>query len=220
MTPSRAELIAEHGIDVVLDVGANEGLFARRLRDEGYTGRIISFEPLSRAFALLAAAAKGDPAWACHQLAVGATRGEAELNVAGNLASSSLLPMTECLRAIDARLAYTGVEKCSVTTLDTLAPELCEPDDRLYLKLDVQGFELEALRGAEQALRQVDVLDVELSERPLYDGAPPADDVVTHLGERGYVLLQTEPAYVHPRTHELLQVDGIFVRGAPQTRRA
>lgn len=220
MTPGRTELIAEYGIGVVVDAGANEGLFARRLRDEGYTGRIISFEPLARAFALLTSAARGDADWECHQVALGSASGNASLNVAGNLASSSFLPMKRRLRTLDRRLATIGSEECQVTTLDTLAPELLEPQDRLYLKLDVQGFELEALRGAKRTLEQVAVLDVELSERPLYRGAPSADEVVAYLGDRGYALLQTEPAYIHPRTHETLQVNGIFVRHAPQTRRA
>jgi len=220
VTPDRAELIAAHGIGVVVDAGANEGLFARRLRDEGYAGRIISFEPLSSVFVLLALAAADDPAWECHRLALGSAPGEITMQVAQNLASSSFLAVEDELRTAETRVATIGSEECSVTTLDIVATELFDPRDRLYLKLDVQGFELEALRGAAQTLEQVAVLDVELSATPLYRGAPSADEVVAHLADRGYRLLQTEPAYVHPRTHETLQVNGIFVRDAPYARRA
>ena len=220
MIPGRAELIAKHGIGVVVDAGANEGLFARGLRDEGYTGRIISLEPLSSVFVLLALAAGDDPAWECRRLALGSAPGEVTLHVAQNLASSSFLAIEDELRAAEARVATIGSEECTVTTLDTLAPELFGPQDRLYLKLDVQGFELEALRGAERTLGQVDVLDVELSETPLYRGAPSTAEVVAYLAERGYTLLQTEPAYLHPQTHETLQVNGIFVRSTRQARRA
>lgn len=220
MIAGRAELIAEHGIDVVIDAGANEGLFARGLRDEGYTGRIVSLEPLSSVFVLLALAAAEDPAWECRRIALGSAPGEITLHVAQNLASSSFLTIEDELRAAEARVATIGGEECFVTTLDALAPELFDPEDRLYLKLDVQGFELEALRGAERTLAQVDVLDVELSETPLYRGAPSAEEVVAHLGDRGYALLETETAYVHPQTHETLQVNGIFVRDAAQARRA
>jgi len=210
----RAELIAERAIDAVVDVGANEGLFARRLRDEGFTGRIVSFEPLSSAFVLLALASAPDPKWECLRLALGATTGEATLNVAGNLASSSFLPMDRELTEAEPRLAYVGREECSLSTLDILAPDLFQPEDRLYLKLDVQGFELEVLRGAEATLEHVVVLDVELSQTQLYEGAPLMDEVVAYLAERDYVLLGTEPAYVHPRTGETVQLNGLFVRNS------
>ena len=114
----RAELIAEQGIDAVVDVGANEGLFAKRLRDDGFSGRIVSFEPLSSAFALLASASADDPNWECVQLALGATTGEATLNVARNLASSSFLPMDSGLPEAEPRVAYVGKEECSLATLD------------------------------------------------------------------------------------------------------
>jgi FkbM family methyltransferase len=210
----RAELIAERAIDAVVDVGANEGLFAKRLRDEGFTGRIVSFEPLSSAFVLLALASAPDPKWECLRLALGATTGEATLNVAGNLASSSFLPIDRELTEAEPRLAYVGKEECSLSTLDTLAPDLFQPEERLYLKLDVQGFELEVLRGAKATLKHVVVLDVELSQTQLYEGAPLMDEVVAYLAERDYALLGTEPAYVHPRTGETVQLDGLFVRNS------
>ena len=48
----------------------------------------------------------------------------------------------------------------------------------------------------------------------LYEGAPLMDEVVAYLAERDYVLLQTEPAYVHPRTGETMQVNGLFARNS------
>jgi len=209
-----AELIAEQGIDAVVDVGANEGLFAKRLRDDGFSGRIVSFEPLSSAFVLLASASADDPNWECVQLALGATTGEATLYVEGNLASSSFCPMDSGLPEAEPRLAYVGTEECSLSTLDVLAPDLFQPEEHLYLKLDVQGFELEVLRGAEATLARVLALDVELSQTLLYQGAPLMDEVVAYLAERDYVLLGTEPAYIHPRTGETLQLNGLFVRNS------
>jgi FkbM family methyltransferase len=211
---NRAELIAKQAIDTVLDVGANEGRFALQLRDEGFTGRIVSFEPLSSAYVLLASASAADLSWECLRLALGSKTGEATLNVAGNLASSSFLPMDSGLSELEPRLAYTGTEECSLSTLDVLAPDLFQPEERFYLKLDVQGFELEVLRGAEATLDRVLALDVELSLTRLYDGAPLMDEVVAYLAERDYALLGTEPAYVHPRTKEPLQVDGLFARNS------
>jgi FkbM family methyltransferase len=159
----RLRLLHERRIDAVLDVGANEGLYAARLRAGGYRGRIVSFEPLSAAFAKLERASADDPDWQCIQTAVGARRGTAVLNVAGNWASSSLLPMDERLPQIEPRTAYVGTQECTVETLDDLGPRALRSADRAFLKLDVQGYELEALLGAEQTLRQVEAVEVELS---------------------------------------------------------
>jgi FkbM family methyltransferase len=208
----RLQLIAERSIDVVLDAGANEGLFGVRLRAGGYRGRIVSFEPLSAAFAKLEQAAAADPRWECRQVALGAHAGRAVLNVAGNWASSSLLPMKRRLRKAEPRVAYVGTEECEVATLDDLRAEILQQQERAYLKLDVQGFELEVLRGAAATLEQVDVLDVELSLARLYDRAPLSDEVVHYLEERRFSLVETEPSFVHPKTKKTLQVDGLFVR--------
>jgi FkbM family methyltransferase len=202
------------GIDLVLDVGANEGSFGRALRNEGYAGRIVSFEPLSLAYAKLERSAEADPAWQCMRVALGAQSGRAVLNVAGNWASSSFLPMKRRLRRADPRFAYVETEEVDVAALDDLRPRFVEPNDRLYVKLDVQGFELEVLRGAEETLVQADALDVELSLTRLYDGAPLMDDVVDYIGARGFSLIETEPTFIHPKKRKTLQVDGLFVRKA------
>jgi FkbM family methyltransferase len=209
-TDARIELLRGFPIDVVLDVGANEGLFGQYLRGAGYRGRIVSFEPLSDAFAKLETASTGDPKWECVLTALGAFRGHATLNVAANWASSSLLPMEPRHRAAEPRSAYVSKEECSVVPLDDLLPELLRPTERVYLKLDVQGSELDVLRGAELTLAQTDVLDVELSLVPLYTGAPLFGDVVGHLDAREFGLVAIEPAFLDAATGMILQVNGLF----------
>jgi len=206
----RAQLLDERRIDVVVDVGANEGLYAARLRAHGYHGRIVSLEPLSLAFAKLERASAADARWQCIRTAVGARSGTATLNVAGNWASSSLLLMDARLPELEPRTAYVGTEECRVATLD----ELCvvAPGERGFLKADVQGYELEVLRGAEDTLPRVEALDVELSLVPLYEDAPTAHEVTRYLEERGFTLRSTEPAFRDPRTGDVLQVDALFAR--------
>jgi FkbM family methyltransferase len=210
---ARTDLIHRYRIDVVLDVGANEGLFGRYLRTAGYRDRIVSFEPLSNAFIKLEAASLGDPKWECLPIALGAFRGRATLNVAGNWASSSLLPMESRHRVVEPRSAYISTEECSVVPLDDLVPKLLGPTERVYLKLDVQGSELDALRGAERTLAQTEVLDVELSLVQLYTGAPLFGDVVSYLDLRGFGLIAIEPAFLDSATGVILQVNGLFARG-------
>lgn len=208
----RSRLLRERRIDLVLDVGANEGSFALDLRASGYTGRIVSFEPLARVFSKLESRSSLDDQWESLQFAVGAEPQTATLNIAGNWASSSLLPMNTRHSVAEPRSGYIGSERCEVVTLDGLGRPLIEPSDRAYLKVDVQGSELDVLKGAERILDQVEVIQVELSLLPLYDGGPLLGSMVRYLDERGFGLLGVAPAFVHPTTGAILQVDGIFAR--------
>lgn len=87
-------LMASEGVDVVLDVGANTGQFAGRIREAGYSGAIVSFEPLGDACLGLRRRAAADPAWEVRRLALGDHDAQAtEINVSRNSVSSSLLSM-------------------------------------------------------------------------------------------------------------------------------
>ena len=74
-----AAMLAHHGVNLVLDVGANVGQFAASLRRSGYRGRMLSFEPLGDAHARLLVAARGDPHWeVAPRVAIGDRDGEIE----------------------------------------------------------------------------------------------------------------------------------------------
>ncbi len=209
-------MINDRGIDLVLDVGANAGPFATALRDSGYLGRIVSFEPQRSAFAILESVSAGDAAWDCYRLALGASDSRLDLHVAGNSSSSSLLEMTERHVAGAPESRYVASEVVAVTRLDSMRADIVKPDDAVYLKIDVQGFELEVLRGAEEVLDQVVVVESELSFTTLYEGGAVFAEVLAYLGEHGFDLISLDPVFVDPRTDSLLQADGIFAR--PQAR--
>jgi FkbM family methyltransferase len=210
----RARLISERRVDVVLDVGANDGPFAKELRRAGFAGRIVSFEPGQASFAALEVACCSDPAWECHRVAIGSVDGEAELHVAGNLSSSSLLAMTERHVAGAPESRYVATERVRVRRLDDMRRDIVRPEDAVYLKIDVQGLELEVLRGAESLLDQVAVVESELSLAPLYEQGATFVEVVDHLDACGFHLVSLDPVFVDPRDGRLLQLDGIFTRSA------
>jgi hypothetical protein len=115
-------------------------------------------------------------------------------------------------RRAEPRSEYVGSEECEVVTLDGLRERLIDPAEHAYLKLDVQGSELDVLKGAEEVLDQVEVIQAELSLLPLYDGAPLLGPVVRYLDERRFGLVGLTPAFVDRSTGAILQVDGIFTR--------
>lgn len=209
----RALLLRSHGVTVVLDVGANHGQYGAELRRFGYTGEIVSFEPLSEPWLSLDARARADGRWRALRFAIGAEDSEVTINVAGNAgASSSVLPMLDShvSAAPDAR--YVGAETVPQRRLDDLAPSLVGSDDRVFLKIDVQGYEQSVLDGAQRLLDSVVGVQLELSLVPLYEGGVDWREAVDLLLLKGFVLESLEPGFSDPETGQLLQVDGIFFR--------
>jgi FkbM family methyltransferase len=211
----RVRLLASERIDLVLDVGANAGQYAQRLRRAGYTGRIVSFEPLSQAFAELERKAGQDAAWQTRRLALGHEDGSAEIHVSANSWSSSLLDMGERHLRSAPDSAYVGTEPVTTARLDTIWDELARPEERVFLKLDVQGLEMHVLRGAEASLDKLGGVQAELALAHLYEGDSPWREVVDHLEQRGFELAGLEPGFEDPDSGRMLQADGIFVRRQP-----
>ena len=212
------DFLANRGIDLVLDVGASTGNYAWTIRATGYGGRICSFEPLKASFANLEKRAADDPGWSCLRLALGARPGESEINVAGNSDSSSLLEMGERHVRSDPASVYVGTETVEVSTVDAIWDRVVKGGESVFLKLDVQGFELEALRGAEHSLPRLVGVQAELSLVPLYEGAPDWTEVIVYLQDHGFQPQRLEPAFEDPRTGEVLQIDGVFTRADRQGR--
>jgi FkbM family methyltransferase len=210
----RPALLRDRQIDLVLDVGANNGRWAEELQQSGYTGRIVSFEPMAAAFSDLQRRSAAVSNWEVLQIALGNKAGAAPFHVAGNSSSSSLLPMAgrHVVTAPDS--AYVAEEQVEVRRLDDLAPDVIRPGERIWLKIDVQGSELPALRGAEKTLGSVEVVETELSLVELYEGQALFGEVVAFLGSCGFGARYLEPIFSDPASGEVLQVDGIFTRRA------
>jgi len=211
-----AQLIQQlrtHQIDVVFDVGANTGQFARMVRDAGFPGRIVSFEPSSAAYTILSRRARRDPDWIiAPRVALGDHEGTTMLNLAGNSASSSLLPMLQSHVSAAPESRYIGSEVVDLRTLDSIGAELVSESERVFLKLDVQGFEHKVLQGADRFIRRIKGIQLELSLVPLYEGESLFHPMLHDLEDRGYELWSLVPGLVDRKTGRLLQLDAIFFR--------
>ncbi len=80
-----------------------------------------------------------------------------------------------------------------------------------FLKLDVQGFKPQVLRGAGQLLSEVTALQLEMSLVSLYHDEIAMPEMYSMLERHGFLIWDLEPGFRHPRTGQLLQVDGLFV---------
>ena len=208
----RMHLLARNRVDLVLDVGANAGQYGRGLRDAGYRGRIVSFEPLREAYAKLEREAKGDPFWETRNFALGDVDSSAEINISANSYSSSLLEMLPRHLQSAPVSRYTGRESIAVHKLDTVIDTISVGSEAIFLKVDTQGYEKRVLVGASLSLNRIVGAQLELSLVPLYQGDALLGEMLKLMEESGFVLMSLEPEFFDPDTGQLLQVDGVFFR--------
>ena len=200
-------------VDLVLDVGASDGEYGRYLRQGGYGGAILSFEPLPSAHEKLEIAAVGLRPWhVAPRTAVGAVDGWIDINVAGNSDSSSILSMREAHLRAEPESRTVGVERVPIMRLDSFRHPSIENAASILLKIDTQGYELEVLKGALRLLERVVGLQIELSFTALYEGQPLYRSVLDWLSDRGFNLWGLIPGFVEPESGRLLQCDGLLFR--------
>lgn len=208
----RAHLLRRFAPDVVLDVGANAGLYGRELRLCGYRGRIVSWEPLSTAYGALAEEAARDGAWEAVNAALGASPGQAELHVAANSWSSSLRPMLDTHLNASPDSRYVGRETVRVETLDSVFGRRVGAGERAWLKVDTQGHERDVLAGAAASLPRIDTVELEMSPVGLYADEALFTEMFDWLVERGFACVHLQPGLYDPADERLLSLDGIFRR--------
>lgn len=207
-------LMGHFGVNCVVDVGANSGGFAATIRNLGYSGRIVSLEPASGSFSLLAARAAEDPKWEALRIAAGNEDCEVTINIAGNAGhSSSVLAMLDTHADAAPESRYVDTEVVPQRRLDGLLPRFgigsAQP---AFLKLDVQGYEAAVLDGALQLADAGAIigLQMELSLVPLYAGAITFTEGLERGERLGMSLMGLLPGFSDPRTGRLLQADAVF----------
>lgn len=206
-------MLSLNKIDLILDVGAHIGEYARSRRLEGYKGEIVSFEPRSSAYNELLRLSKNDPHWIiAPRMAIGKEDGETVINISENLYSSSLVPMLKAHLDVAPESRYIGTEKTKIARLDTIASEYISESKSIYLKIDTQGFEEQVLDGADNIIPKIKGMQIELSLVPLYKGQLLFIDMINKLTSLGYELHGILPEFKDNKSCRLLQADGIFYR--------
>jgi FkbM family methyltransferase len=206
-------VLAHFRITCVLDVGANVGQYGALLRAWGYPGRIISFEPQAGAHAALERRAAGDPAWrVAPPIALGDRAGQIELEVSAESDMSSVLPQSALLRRLSPSSAVVRKEAVPLSRLDEVAGRYLTPDDRVFLKVDAQGYEAQVLAGAGRLLDRLAGIQLEMSLVPLYEGERAFRALLDELAALGFEPYLFLPGYFERKLARQLQVDGVFMR--------
>jgi FkbM family methyltransferase len=188
------DFIEDRKIDVVIDVGANVGQFGASLRDGGYRGRIVSFEPIASAFQTLSGKAAADGNWEAHHCGLGAAPGAAALHVSELSVFSSILNMTTVASLHDSRMAVDHIEEVPIQTLDQVAAGLT---GKMLLKIDTQGYERQVIEGGQQTIPRVLGILMELPIIHVYDGEWQFHEALRFMAEAGFVPAQIQPVNYH-----------------------
>ena len=199
--------------NIIFDIGANTGQFGLEVRQRGYEGKIISFEPLTIARKKLLENVSGDISWIVHdRTAIGDYMGVIEINISKNSFSSSVLPMLNSHSDVEPNSVYIGSEKTSVITLDSIADKYLNKSSNCFIKIDTQGYEWQVLNGAYKTLSKAKGIICELSLLPLYDGQQLWREIIERLEEEGFVLWALHKAFSDKNNGRTLQLDGVFLR--------
>jgi FkbM family methyltransferase len=203
----RQRIIATEGVELAVDVGANDGRWVVDLRRGGYNGRVISFEPDSRAYRDLCVAAARDAEWDHRQVAVGDGPSTLILNLSESALWNSFLPIAASTVEAEAKAQYIGIERVPVERLD----DLLSSKESLLVKVDVQGFERQVFEGAPETLAKALLVEVELTPVALYEGQDLMLQVMETLERNGLTLALVENVAGRP-DGRAMAFNGLFVR--------
>jgi FkbM family methyltransferase len=204
-------IFIENPIDLVLDVGANTGTFAKDLRAIGYGGTIHSFEPVPDVYQELAKNASGDPNWHVYPVGLGSREGRLTIDIsANNGESSSFLKMDSRHIEVAPHSQIIKSAEVDILTVDGFLKNSGLTGKCSLLKIDTQGYESEVLAGATDSLRNFDFLHLEMSLVPLYINQALIHDVLAFCYRFGFTAIDLHPYMFDGRNGHLLQMNGVL----------
>ncbi len=213
------KLLEIYDINLVFDVGANVGQYAKSLREYGYKKRIVSFEPVLFAgkpvYEQLQKASFNDVLWDVENIAIGDKDGTDCINISAERETgdcSSLHKELPVLTEIISNAGQTKKQNVSVSTIDTVIKKYLFQERRIFLKSDTQGYEKKVIDGALKSLEWIIGIELELSLIPLYKNEYSFFDMVRFLKELGYTLMLVSPLNWNSYTGQVIQVDTVFFR--------
>jgi FkbM family methyltransferase len=204
------DLLSHLSPATIVDIGANVGQFSLLARRLFPKARIFAFEPLARPAAKYRTLLGQDPQIRFFQSAIGPAVETRQMHVSARDDSSSLLPISAGQTEFAPGTGEVGREEVAVSRLEALIAggEITAP---ALIKLDVQGFELEALKGCESLLPRFDHVYAELSFFRLYEGQVLAHELIAWLAARNFqVCCAANPSY--GRDNRIVQLDFLFER--------
>lgn len=174
---------------IIFDAGANRGDTSLRYLELFPKASIFAFEPFPASFEILNLRLAKEKNVFGFQKAVGEKSGRETLFINKNVDTNSLLKSGKIGLSSDRQVANISGINVQVCTLD----EFCGENNINFidiLKLDIQGGELAALKGAKNLLseKKIKLIYSETYFRQQYEEQPLFHDISKYLEQFGYAI--------------------------------
>lgn len=170
----------------IIHIGAHYGQEIDEYINNGIQD-IVLFEPLEKNFNILHRNIMNVNANIIgHQVALGSEDGSAIMNLSSNDAqSSSILKPKEHL-TLHPNVTFSGTEEVEVKTLDSFNYETYN-----FITMDVQGYELEVLKGSQKTLNNIDYVYCEVNRGEVYEGNAMIEEIDDYLKQYNFNRVET-----------------------------
>ena len=196
------------GANIIIDIGAADGEISL-LFSKAYPEAIIyAFEPIKSAFTNLYQNVKENPHILPVNKALGNTNGERIIHISESIRSSSIFEIENDIKNtyLAEQLKYKRDEKINISRLDNEIPQDINVN---IVKIDVQGYELEVLKGAKLTLLRTKLVVLEMQNHDHYIDAPKYFILDEYLRKSGFQLYDIIPSI--REGNKLYEWDGIYI---------
>lgn len=204
-------------IKKIVDIGANIGQFATQIYSLGYKYEIYSFEPLKKEYSLLKKNTKGKTNWNCYNLGIGEKKEKKKIFISQNSVSSSFMKVNNKHLSAAPESVQSSYQIIDVITLDEAFKNKIKvnANEPIFLKIDVQGYEINILEGFPFGKYNIPLLLVEASFTGLYDGQGDFNQLINLLYKNNYSIIEiilNNKFRAKNKLNSLLQSDFILCR--------
>ena len=174
-------------INTLIDIGSNKGQFILLCLKFFSKIKVYSFEPIKEILKKQKKFFKFYTKIFYYNLGVGSINKHSIFFITNRIDSSSFLKINN-VKNFSKNYDITEKRKIKIATLDRILGKK-KLDRPILMKIDVQGYEFEVLKGASKILRKIDYLLLEVSKNQMYKTQPIENKIINFLKKNSFIIL-------------------------------
>jgi FkbM family methyltransferase len=192
-------------INTFIDVGANKGQFSLLVNSLFPKKNILAFEPIKSEYLIYKKIFNNNRNIRCFNFGLGNKIETQKLYLTKSFDSSSFLKPSKIQNNLFRNTNIVSTETVKIKKLSRFLNKLKKP---IFLKIDVQGYELEVLKGAD--LNHIQYIYLEGSYVKLYENQPLIKDIVKYLSNKNFKLISKYNLI--KKNNKKIQADFLFIK--------